>query len=78
MRSVIHYAKRNKPLLLVTALLMAGAGCVGAVRQTTEQLSEDALKPITVPVQVYGQAVDTASNVNAIQAERNREMEDIR
>lgn len=52
-------------LVAATALLMAGAGCVGALRETGDQLTEDALKPITVPIQAYGQAVETASNADA-------------
>ena len=52
-------------LTAATALLMAGVGCAGAVRETGDQLTEDAMKPITVPIQAYGQAVDTASNADA-------------
>ena len=67
MRRAIHFARRNMPLLVFTALLMAGAGCVSAVRTTGDQLTEDALKPITVPVQVYKQGIDAASGVDAYQ-----------
>ena len=52
-------------LVAATALLMAGAGCAGALKESGDQLTEDALKPITVPIQAYGQAVDTASNAAA-------------
>ncbi|HJV33196.1 MAG TPA: hypothetical protein VJ694_04175 [Patescibacteria group bacterium] len=65
MRRVIHFARRNMFLVAATALLMAGAGCAGAIKKSGDQLTEDALKPITVPIQVYGQAVDTASNAAA-------------
>ena len=67
MRRLIHLARRYKLALAATALLMAGAGCVGAIHQTGEQLTQDALKPITVPLQVYDHAVETASNVEAVQ-----------
>ena len=65
MRRLIHFARRNMFLIAATAALMAGAGCVGAVRESGEQLTEDALKPITVPIEAYGQAVETASNAAA-------------
>jgi len=57
-------------LVAATALLMAGVGCAGAVRETGEQLTEDALKPISVPIEAYGQAVETASNVEAYERAR--------
>jgi len=65
LRRAIRFARRNKFLVAATALLMAGAGCVGAVHTTTEQLTEDALTPITVPVQAYKLGVEAASNTAA-------------
>lgn len=65
MRRIIHFARRNALLVAATALLMAGVGCVSAVRETGEQLTEDAMKPITVPIEAYRQAVETASNAEA-------------
>ncbi|MEK7545773.1 MAG: hypothetical protein AAB554_01695 [Patescibacteria group bacterium] len=65
MRRVTRFVRRNMLLVAATALLMAGVGCAGAIRETGEQLTEDALKPITVPIQAYGQAVETASNAEA-------------
>lgn len=73
MRRVIRYARRNKLLVAATALLMAGAGCLGAVRESADQLSEDALKPITMPIEAYDRSVETASNVEAIRQERLRQ-----
>jgi hypothetical protein len=67
MRRVIHFARRNKFLILATALLMVGAGCVGAAREAGDQLTEDALKPITVPVEVYQRAVEAASATETLQ-----------
>lgn len=74
MRRVIHFARRNSFLLVATALLMAGAGCAGAVRKTGEQLTEDALKPISVPIEAYSQAVETASNAEAYDRMRQESM----
>lgn len=65
MRRAIAFARRNTLLVAATALLMAGVGCAGAIRETGDQLTEDALKPITVPIEAYGQAVETASNAEA-------------
>ncbi len=49
MRNLLRFARRNKFLLIATVLLMAGAGCVGAARQASQQLSQDAQKPIEIP-----------------------------
>ena len=65
MRRALRFAKRNKLLLAATALLMAGAGCVGAANETANQLTKDALMPISVPVQAYKQAVNAASSTDA-------------
>lgn len=70
MRSILRHARRNSPLLAVTALLMAGAGCVGAARETAAQLSEDALAPIEIPAEAYGQAPDAASDTAAFDLRR--------
>jgi hypothetical protein len=67
MRRALRFLRRNKFLVAATALLMAGAGCLGAARETTQQLTNDALTPITVPVQAYKQAVDVASSTRALQ-----------
>lgn len=65
MRRALAYARRNMLLVAATGLLMAGVGCAGAIRETGDQLTEDAMKPITVPIEAYGQAVETASNAEA-------------
>jgi hypothetical protein len=62
---VIPLAKRYKAVIGITALLMIGAGCVGAVRETNDQLSHDMMKPLTVPIDAYKQGVDAASNTHA-------------
>lgn len=66
-RRAIRFARRNKLLVAATALLMAGAGCVGAVNETGKQLTKDALTPISVPVQVYKMGIDAASSTEANQ-----------
>jgi hypothetical protein len=66
-RHLLHFARRNKFLIAATALLMAGAGCVGAARKAGEQLTQDALKPLTLPVESYKSAVDSASAFEANQ-----------
>ena len=66
MRRVIHFAQRNKILVAATAALMLGAGCIGAVRETGDQLTEDALTPITVPLEARNRAIDAASSVDAL------------
>lgn len=73
MRRVIRFAKGNKLLIAATALLMVGAGCVSAVRTTRSQLTEDALKPITVPLEAYDRAVETASGSQATDREAWRQ-----
>lgn len=70
MRSILRHARRNFPLLAVTALLMAGAGCVGAARETAAQLSEDALAPIDVPSEAYGQVPDAVPGPAAFDLRR--------
>ncbi len=65
MQRLIHFARRNKILIAATAVLMAGAGCVSAARKAGEQLTQDSLKPITVPLEVYKQGVESASGVEA-------------
>lgn len=70
MRRVIYFARRNKLLILSTALLMVGAGCIGAARETGDQLTEDAMKPITVPLEAYQRATEVASGTE----ERERQM----
>lgn len=73
MRRAIAFARQNTLLVVVTALLMAGAGCVGAVRETGDQLTEDALRPIAVPFDVYKQAIETATNAKAVQEDALRQ-----
>ncbi len=67
MRHILHFARRNKFLIAATALLMAGAGCVGAAHKAGEQLAEDAMKPLTLPIETYKHAVESASGVKANQ-----------
>lgn len=70
------FLARNKRLLAVTALLMAGSGCVGAVRETNRQLIDDAMKPITVPIDGYERALEVSNDVNTGQEERRRQLKE--
>lgn len=72
-RRAIRYARRNKILVAVTALMMAGAGCVGAVNETGKQLTHDALTPVSVPVQVYKAGIEAASSTQADEKARLEE-----
>ena len=67
MRRAIRFVNRYKVLLAATAVLMAGAGCLGAARETGNQLVKDALVPVTASVNAYKLGVDAASNANAYQ-----------
>ncbi len=70
MRHVFRFARRNKFLIAATALLMAGAGCIGAAHKAGSQLTEDAMKPITVPLEAYQRAVEAASATQATDRQR--------
>jgi hypothetical protein len=70
-----RFIARNKALLVVTGLLMAGSGCVGAVRETNQQLTEDALKPITVPLEGYQRAKDVTDDIKRAQEQKQREID---
>lgn len=70
MRRVIHHLRRNKALVALTAVLMAGAGCVGVVRTTGDQLTDEAMQPITVPIEAYRDAQDAAADADAAAQER--------
>lgn len=69
--------KKYKYHILLTMLLVAGSGCLGAVKKTNEQLTEEALKPITVPIEGYQRAKSATEGVNAAQAEKQRQIEEI-
>jgi len=62
---VIELASRHKLLIIATILLMAGAGCVSAVKTTNDQLSEDATASAAVPVTMYPVSGDDASSSDA-------------
>lgn len=74
-RDMRHFIRRNKYWLFATALLVAGSGCVGAVNETNKQLTEDALSPITVPIEQYGKAKETLGDVQAAQEEKDAAIE---
>lgn len=72
MPKILRHLRRRRFLLLLAAALAGGAGCAGAVHTTNQQLSEEAMKPITVPLEAYDQAAKTASKAEEIRLERLR------
>ncbi len=75
MRRHLRKLKKHKRLVLITALLVFGSGCFGAVSKTTQELSNDAMKPVSVPVEAYGHAKAVTNDVNAKQLEENKQIE---
>lgn len=65
-------------MLAVAGFLVFGSGCVGVVKETGDQLTEDALSPITVPVHQGTKAIDKLEGIQAAQEARTTELEDIR
>lgn len=72
------YLKRNRAMLVMAGFLVLGSGCAGVVKETGDQLTEDALSPVTVPIREGTKAMDTLESVQAGQEARNAELEDIR
>lgn len=71
------YLRRNKTFLAIAGFLVFGSGCAGAISTTGDQLAEDALKPITVPVEQGQKAHETLEEVQRMQEEGNAALEDI-
>ena len=71
-----RFVEENKTLIAVTALLMLGAGCAGAVKKTGDQLGEDIAKPITVPIEQGLKAEKTLKDVNQRQLDQNAQIEE--
>jgi hypothetical protein len=66
MRRHLRKLHEHKHLIMLTALLMFVSGCAGAVKKTGDQLTDDALSPVTVPIEGYKKGVDT------VEKERDR------
>jgi hypothetical protein len=77
MRRAIRFARRNVPLLAVTALLMAGAGCISAVRKTNQQLIDESLTPITVPIEAYKDSKTRLEDVEAARQAQREQIEEV-
>ena len=73
-----RFVEENKTLIAVTALLMLGAGCAGAINKTGQQLGEDAAKPITVPIEQGLKAKETLQGVNQKTLQENQQIEEIK
>lgn len=72
-----EYLRRNKTFLAIAGLLVFGSGCAGAVSTTGEQLAEDALKPITVPIEQGQKAKGTLEAAQKAQEERQRQIDEL-
>ena len=72
------YVKRNRAVIVMASFLVLGSGCAGVVKETGDQLAEDALSPITVPVTQGTKAIDALEGIEAEQETRNVELESIR
>ena len=72
------YLRKNRTMLMVAGLLVFGSGCVGALNTTGNQLTEDALKPISVPIREGSKAIDSLKNVNSLQVERQKQIDEIK
>lgn len=77
MEEITHYLKRNRVMLIVATFLVLGSGCAGVVKQTGDQLTEDALAPIAVPVREGTKAIDKLEGIQAGQEAHNAELEEI-
>lgn len=77
MEEIKYYLKRNRAMIIVATFLVLGAGCAGVVKETGDQLTEDALTPITVPVREGTKAIDKLEVIQAQQEARNAEFEDL-
>ena len=73
-----RFVEENKTLIAVTALLMLGAGCAGAINKTGQQLGEDVAKPVTVPIEQGLKAENTLKDVNQRQLDENKQIEEIK
>lgn len=63
-RRAIRFAKRHRFLAAATAVLMVGAGCIGAVRQTAQQLADEAAHPLSLPIRADQGAIDATSGTD--------------
>ena len=77
MRRHLRHLHKHKNLIMLTALLMFVSGCVGAVKKTGDQLTNDALSPVTVPLQGYKQGVDTAEKESKRLEETNKQLQEL-
>lgn len=71
------YLRRNRAVLVMAGFLVLGSGCAGVVKETGDQLTEDALSPVTVPIREGNKAMDTLREIDAQQKAQNAEMEEI-
>jgi len=72
-----EYLRRNKTFLAIAGLMVFGSGCAGAISTTGDQLAEDALKPITVPIEQGQKAKDMLDTAQQAQEGRQRLIDEL-
>lgn len=72
MEDIKIHLKRNRLTLAFAGMLVFGSGCLGAVKTTGDQLTEDALAPVAVPVREGTRAMERLEEIQALQEERAR------
>lgn len=77
MEEITQYVKRNRAMIIIASFLVLGAGCAGVVKETGDQLTEEALTPITVPVREGTKAIDKLEGIQVQQEARTTELEDL-
>ena len=77
MRRHLRHIHKHKNLIMLTALLMFVSGCAGAVKKTGDQLTDDALSPVSVPIEGYKKGVDTVEKERDRLEKTNQQLEEL-
>ena len=75
---MLKHIRKHRHSIAAVGVLMFVAGCYGAVSKTADQLSHDAMMPVTVPIEQGNKAKDKLNQINAAQLQQNQEMEEIK
>jgi len=78
MEKLRRYLKHRRVMLIMAGFLVLGSGCAGVVKETGDQLTDDALSPVTVPIHQGTKAINALEDIQSAQEARNAELEDIR
>jgi hypothetical protein len=68
------FLRRNRAKAFFFGLLAFGSGCLTAAKKTGDQLAEDALSPIAVPIEAHERATKALEGVNERARERQEEL----